>query len=234
MTTLTADDLAALARYDTPTICNALEVVAPASRGRGHTIDPLVCARPELGIMVGYAKTARIRAREPSRLAKEDGKARRFQYFDYIAEGPQPGIMVIQDLDGPRAGTGSYWGEVNSNIHKALGCLGVVTDGSIRDLPDNAAGFQLIAGRVGPSHAFVNLVDWGLEVNVAGMTVRSGDLVHADQHGAVVIPHDVAKDVPAAADLLIRRERVIIDACQAPDFTVQKLKDAIGKADEIH
>ena len=141
---------------------------------------------------------------------------------------------MIQDLDGDSRGYGSFWGEVNSNIHKGLGCLGVITDGSVRDLPDVADGFQMLADRVGPSHAFVHVVSFGAQINVCGMTVMDGDLVHADQHGAVVIPHDVADMVMDAAAAIARREGVIINAAKQPGFNIEKLREAQGKSAEIH
>ena len=232
MTETTADLIAELETIDTPTVCNALELVAPRRRGWGYTVEPLVCARPELGSMVGFARTARIRAQHP---ADDDAAAndRRDDYFRYVDEGPKPTIMVIQDIDGDSRGYGSWWGEVNSTIHLGLGAKGVVTDGSIRDLPDIAEGFQLLAGRVGPSHAFVQMVDYGGPVNVAGMGVVDGDLIHADQHGAVVIPTDVAAEVMAAADLIARREAVIIDAAKQVGFDHRQLLDARRRAGEI-
>ena len=232
MTEITADLIAELETIDTPTVCNALELVAPRRRGWGYTVEPLVCARPELGSMVGFARTARIRAQHP---ADDDAAAndRRDDYFRYVDEGPKPTIMVIQDIDGDSRGYGSWWGEVNSTIHLGLGAKGVVTDGSIRDLPDIAEGFQLLAGRVGPSHAFVQMVDYGGPVNVAGMGVVDGDLIHADQHGAVVIPTDVAAEVMAAADLIARREAVIIDAAKQVGFDHRQLLDARRRAGEI-
>jgi regulator of RNase E activity RraA len=183
--------------------------------------------------MVGYARTATMRAMHPNPRPAAEAKAQRFAYFDYVAGGPGPRVMVIQDLD-PSAGFGAYWGEVQTNIHKALGCLGCITDGSIRDLDATAEGFQLLAGCVGPSHGWVHLVEFGQSVSVAGMTVHSGDLIHADRHGAVVIPHEAAREIPKAVDLLTRKERVIIQAAQSKDFTVEKLKAAIGEAEEIH
>jgi regulator of RNase E activity RraA len=141
-------------------------------------------------------------------------------------------VVVIEDLD-PEPGYGAFWGEVNSNVHKGLGCLGVVTNGSIRDLPQCAEGFQMLGGRVGPSHAYVHVEEFGGTVTVQGMTVRPGDLLHADQHGAVVIPHEVARQVPAAA-LIAKRERVLISAAQQPGFTIEKLAAAMRNADEIH
>ena len=219
-----------LATLDTPTVCNALEVVAPKRRGYGYTTAPLVCTRPELGVMVGYARTATIRAEHPADPRPSPG-----DYYDYIDNGgPKPAISVIQDLDGHARGYGSFWGEVNSNIHKGLGCLGVVTDGSVRDLPDVAEGFQMLADRVGPSHAFVHVVSFGGSVNVSGMNVNDGDLVHADLHGAVVIPHDVAAKVMDAAAAIARREAVIINAAKQPGFNVHKLREAQGSAAEIH
>ena len=226
-------DLQALRAWDTPTICNALEIVTPQRRGFGFTTAPLVCAFPQLKPMVGYARTGTIRATHPNPRPSAEAKAQRFAYFDYVSQGPGPRIMVLQDLD-PSPGFGAYWGEVQTNIHKALGCLGCITDGSIRDLDAVAEGFQLLAGSIGPSHGWVHLVEFGVDVHVAGMPVRSGDLIHADRHGAVVIPPEAAQAIPKAIDLLSRREAVIIKTAQGKDFTVDKLKKAIGEAEEIH
>lgn len=226
--------LDALRALDTPTVCNALEEVAPGRRGYGYTVQPLVCTRPELGSMVGHARTAVIRAMHPSDLSGSEMRSLREGYYSYIDQGPKPAIIVIQDLDGDSRGYGSFWGEVNSNIHFGLGCIGLITDGSVRDLPDIAQGFQMLADRVGPSHAFVHLVGFGNPVNVAGMRVADGDLLHADQHGAVVIPADVAKDVPVAAALIARREAVIIEASQEPGFNFERLRKAWGDQAEVH
>ncbi|MDP6388480.1 MAG: RraA family protein [Alphaproteobacteria bacterium] len=233
MTELTEAELAALQALDTPTVCNALEVVAPERRRYGFTTKPLVCARPALAPMVGYARTARIRAKTASALDAARMRQQRLDYYAYVEGGPRPSIVVIQDLDDP-PGIGAFWGEVQSNIHKGLGCSGTITDGSVRDIPDAAEGFQMIAGMVGPSHAFVHLVDFDVEVSIHGMDVAPGALVHADRHGAVVIPLAVAREVPDAAALIARREAVIIGAAQAPGLTMAKLKQAFGNADDIH
>lgn len=225
--------LAELTKLDTPTVCNALEVVVPERRGYGYTTSPLVCTRPELGSMVGFARTATIRAMHPA-ARRTGGRNMQIEYYSYIDEGPKPAIIVIQDLDGENRGYGSFWGEVNSNIHAGLGCLGLITDGSVRDLPDIAPGFQMLADRVGPSHAFVHPVDFGSDINVAGMRVSSGDLIHADQHGAVAIPIEVAADVPEAAAGIAKRERVIINAAQQEGFNMAKLQEAWKDSAEIH
>jgi regulator of RNase E activity RraA len=226
--------LETLARYDTPTICNALEVVAPARRLSGYTVKPLVCPFPDLPPMVGYARTATIRATSASRLSAAEAGAQRLAYYDYCGTGHGPRISVIQDLDGANVGFGAFWGEVNSAVHKALGCLGVITDGSIRDIPQWAPGFQALAGSIGPSHAYVHLAGFGQPVCVAGMTVSSDDLIHADRHGAVVIPADVAAKLPDAAELCARREEPILAIAHSPDFTLEKLKAALARAAEIH
>jgi regulator of RNase E activity RraA len=225
---------AALMAIDTPTVCNALEVVAPERRGYGYTVSPLICLRPGLPPMVGHARTAAIRAAHPSDLRGAAARELQDAYYAYVDAGPKPAIILIQDLDGPARGYGSWWGEVNSNVHKGLGCLGVITDGSIRDLPDIAEGFQMLADRVGPSHAFVHPVAYGEPITVAGMRVRHGDLVHADQHGAVVIPWEVAERVPEAAAAIARREKVIIEASKEPGFGIDRLRRAWGDAAEIH
>ena len=230
---LTEAELAALRGLDTPTVCNALEVVAPQRRGFGFTTEPLVCARPALPPMVGYARTATIKAMQPSDATPAVLRERRQAYYAHVSEGASPRIVVIQDLD-PQPGYGALWGEVNTNLHKGLGCLGVVTNGSIRDLDLSAEGFQLLAGKVGPSHAYVRVKEIGVTVTVAGMTVRPGDLVHADRHGAVVIPLEAARQVPAAAALIARREAVLIEASRRPGFDFAALVQAMRDADEIH
>lgn len=222
-----------LQSIDTPTVCNALELVAPERRGYGYTTQPLVCTRPGLPPMVGIARTASIRAAHPSHLKGADARAMNDGYYAYIDEGPKPSIVMIQDLDDAQRGYGSFWGEVNSNVHKGLGALGVITDGSVRDLPDIADGFQMMADRVGPSHAFVHIVGFGTPITIAGMRVVSGELIHADQHGAVVIPWEVADKVLGAAQEIAAGEAVIINAAQRPDFSIHKLREAWGEAAEL-
>jgi regulator of RNase E activity RraA len=212
-----------LRAIDTPTICNALEIVAPERRLTGFTIRPLVCPFPDLAPVVGYAKTATIRATHAHELNAKDARAQRIGYYEYIASKPAPSISVIQDLDGAEVGFGAFWGEVQSTVHKALGCVGVVTDGCIRDIPQWAPGL-----------GHVHLADFGKEVRVAGMLVRSGDLVHADRHGAVIIPEAAAAKIPAACDLLARKEAAILDEARKPGFTIEKLRTALSRQDEIH
>lgn len=226
-------DLDLLRQWDTPTICNALELVAPARRARGFSFRPFVAADPGLPPICGLARTGRIRAAQPSGRLAEDDRAARIGWYEYVAIADLPTIAVIEDLD-PHPGYGAFWGEVNTAVHKALGCQGCVTSGSFRDLDMLAPGFQILGGAIGPSHAYVHIVDFGREVEVHGMPCIHDDVVHADRHGAVVIPAEAVRALPAAIDLCARRERVILDLARRDDFDTQMLREALARADEIH
>lgn len=231
---ITPELLAALTELDTPTVCNALEEIDQRSRDGGFTAEPLICPFPQLKSIVGFAKTGLIRSVNPGMLQGDAGAKKRVDYYEYVSQGDMPKISILQDLDGARAGTGAFWGEVNSNIHKALGCLGVVTDGCIRDIPDWAEGFQAIAGSIKPSHAHVHMVEFGVQANIGGMIVNDCDLVHADQHGAVVVPMKFAHEVVAAAGRVADKEKVILDLCMGDGFTWAKLKAAMVGPKDIH
>jgi len=214
MAAVTEDQFAFLRAIDTPTVCNLIEIVAPERRGAGYTIKHLHCAFPDLPPMVGFAKTVTTRAKDKVPLGEAGYMQKRLDYLDYVAAAPRPSIVIIEDLDDP-AGYGAFWGEVQTNVHQALGCVGTITSGSVRDIPMVAQGFQMLAGSIAPSHAYVHVVDYGIGVSVHGMTVMSGDLVHADQHGAVVVPVDKIDAMRAAADGLAAKEAKIIAAAKS-------------------
>ena len=215
MTAPTKSQLEFLQSIDTPTVCNLVEIVAPERRGHGYTVKHLHCPFPDLPPIVGFAKTVTFKAKDKVPLGEAGYMQKRLDYLDYIASSPQPAIMVMEDLDGEYVGYGAFWGEVQSNVHKALGALGVVTSGSIRDIPMIAPGFQMLAGSIVPSHAYVHVVDYGIDVNVVGMAVKSGDLIHADRHGAIVVPMDKIDAMKAANEGLSAREAKIIAAAKA-------------------
>jgi len=222
----TPEELKFLQSIDTPTVCNLIEIVAPERRSAFYTVKHFHCPFPDLPPMVGFARTVQIRAKDAIPLDAAYAQ-RRLDYLDYVAAEPRPSIMLIEDLDGEHAGYGAFWGEVQSNVHKALGCLGTVTNGSIRDIPQIPPGFQMLAGSIGPSHAYVHVVDLGCEVNIHGMVARSGDVVHADRHGAVVVPADRIGAMESALDGLINREARIIEAARAPGATADTIKAAM-------
>jgi regulator of RNase E activity RraA len=225
----TAADLETLKRWDTPTICNGLEIVAPERRAIGFTVEPMIAADRKLPPIVGLARTALIRSKERPR----GPIPAREEWYGYVAADDLPTIALIQDIDD-RPGFGAFWGEVQSTVHLALGCLGCVTNGSFRDLDMLAPGFQIIGGSVVPSHAYVHLVEMRCEVNVLGMAATHDDVIHADFHGAVVIPAEAVRALPEAIALVARREKAILDMARAPGFSAAKMQEALKRAGEIH
>jgi regulator of RNase E activity RraA len=212
-----------LRSIDTPTICNLIEIVAPERRGAGYTVANLHCPFPDLPPMVGFAKTVTIRSR--NKVSGASYMQKRMDYLDYVAAQPRPSVVMIEDKDEP-AGYGAFWGEVQTNVHKALGCLGTVTNGSIRDIAQVAEGFQMLAGSISPSHAYVHVVEFGVPVTIHGMEVDSGNLIHADRHGAVVVPTDQIDAMKTALDGLAKQEARIISAARAAGATVESIKAA--------
>lgn len=213
-----------LKSVDTPTVCNAIEV-AQGKRGfNGFTRGTMLASDPA-GVMVGYARTARIRAVAPPTEAPDVIKARRMAYYKYMSEGARPAVCVVQDLDVPAA-IGAYWGEVNTNIHKAFGLSGTLTDGVMRDLADVAEDYPVVAGSVGPSHGYVHVVDYDQPVRIHGVDIRPGDLVHADRHGAVVVPPGVIGKLHEAIKTLMRSEKIVFDAVKGKQITFAEFETA--------
>ncbi len=195
---LSHSDLLQLKRWNTPTIYNGWEQVTKRNPGadafnREETRDFM----PQMGPMVGYAITIIVEPGNPAhRAASPQAGA---EYRRYVASVPGPKIVVVQDLDQPRT-LGAFWGEVNANTHRALGCIGTIIDGAIRDVDEMAnAGFKALARRLCVGHAFTHPVRWGCEVEVFGTRVSPGDLIHADKHGFLVVaPEEQAGLLDAA------------------------------------
>lgn len=231
--TLPPELVAILRSVDTPTICNAIELVAGGRRSHGFTRGAVICADPLLPPMVGFARTAVIRSAEPSAEPPAALRERRLAYYRYMAEGGGPGIAVIEDRGEPK-GLGAFWGEVNVALHKGLGLQGVITDGSIRDLGAIDGGFHLLAGSVSPSHAFVRVEAFDTPVTLFGLAIAPGDLIHADRHGAVLIEPGVERELPRAIDLVTRKEAPLLAAARAPGFGIDQLLTAWGQAEDVH
>ncbi|SEO18358.1 Regulator of RNase E activity RraA [Paracoccus alcaliphilus] len=217
--------LTLLHRVDTPTVCNAIEVVQGKRGFDAFTRGTVLSSAPDSGAIVGYARTAKLSAIAPSSEPVEVVRERRMAYYRYMAEAPNPSIAVIEDLDYP-ACIGAYWGEINTTVHKGFGIAGALTNGVMRDLGDLPDRFPVIAGSVGPSHGFVHLRDIDCPVTVFGMSVHPGDLIHADRHGAVVIPADVVPQLEAGIAKLMKTERIVLDAARRPDFDFDKFSEA--------
>ena len=218
--------LLALQRLDTPTASNAIEGFNVRPRNQGFMRPEIRSIFPDLGAMVGYAVPAKIRAQQPQ--PQGGSYVDRSDWWDFIVSIPQPRVVVLEDLDDPPA-VGSFWGEVNGSIHQALGCVGVVTNGGVRDLKEvHQMGFQFFAPHVVVSHAYVHMVEFGKPVSVGGLTIRPGELVHADQHGVHTIPVEIAKDIPEQAAKIFEREHRIIDFCHSPEFSLEGLKKLVS------
>ena len=214
-----------LRSVDTPTVCNAIEA-AQGKRGfNNFTKATMVASAPEEKSVVGYALTAKIAATSAPEEPAESLKERRMAYYKYMAEGQRPCVAVIEDCDFPNC-VGAFWGEINTTVHKGFGVSGVVTNGVVRDLGDLPTGFPVIAGSIGPSHAFVHVREFGKPVSVFGLAVEEGDLVHADRHGASVIPSLVIPSLQHAIEKLIATERLVLDAASKPDFDFEAFAKA--------
>ncbi|MCC4796851.1 acyl transferase [Enterovibrio norvegicus] len=221
-----------LISVDTPTVCNAIEV-AQGKRGfNDFTRGTLQASAPENPAIVGYAKTAMIAALEPSRLPADDVKKLRMDYYRYMSEAPFPSLAVIEDLDFPDA-IGAFWGEINTNVHKGLGLSGVLTNGVMRDLGDLPEEFLVLAGSVGPSHGFVHIESIGEPVEVFGLRVSHGDLIHADRHGAVVIPTDIIPLLADAIETLLRNEQIILKAAREEGFNFDRFEEAWAEFERV-
>lgn len=226
------ETLALLRKTDTPTICNALEHVMGGRTAEGFTKSPVVAADPGLPPIVGFARTARIRASSPAQQPATEVRGLRMAYYEYAVSGDGPNVVVIEDTDWPHC-IGGFWGEMQVAQHKGLGVAGTLTNGVLRDLGMLDPGYQVIAGSIGPSHAFVHVTEIDVPVTVFGLRVLPDDLIHADRHGAVIIPAEFIERMPAAIDVTMRKEVPILSAARAPGFSIEKLRAAWAEADAI-
>ena len=219
-----SDELLALLRQvDTPTVCNAIEV-AQGKRGFNcFTRGTMQHSRPGDPAIVGFARTAKISGLAAPKEPSDVIRARRMNYFRSMAGGNGPTVAVVEDVDFPNCIAG-WWGEVHVAVHKGLGMSGAVTNGVVRDLDVMDEGFPVLAGSVGPSHGFVHVLKIGDPVEVMNMSVCQGDLIHADRHGALVIPTDVVSLLKNAIEKVINSEAIVLVPAREPGFNIEKLE----------
>jgi 4-hydroxy-4-methyl-2-oxoglutarate aldolase len=226
-TPLSVEELEVLRAIPTPAISNAIELFSVRPRNAGFMGPEVRQMFPTLPPIIGYAVTAcTVSAHGPG----PEGAVSRSDYWRYIeASGPGPLIAFLADLDTPPV-IGAFFGEVNSNIHRALGCVGAITNSGIRDMDEvQALGFPIWAGSVIVSHAYVHLVGFDTPVQVGGLLVKPGDLLLADRHGVIQIPLEIARDIPEAVRRVEVRERTIIQYCQSPGFSADGLADLVAR-----
>ena len=215
--------LESLARYDAPTLANAIETFDLQPRDVGFADSRIRCMFPELGRMVGFAATATIVARGAP--AADWAGAGNDALYAHVRTIRAPRIVVVEDLDDPPA-HGSLWGEVHATIFGALGCAGCVTDGAVRDLDEaRGMGFHFFAAGPSVSHAYVRVETVGEPVEIGGLLVAPGDLLHADQHGVLKIPLEIATELPAAADRVIEKEQALLRWVRSDDFDPDRLAE---------
>lgn len=217
--------LGLLRDFDTCTIANAIETFEVRLCNSGFADSRVRCMFKDFPPMVGYAATARLRAGQ----APVTGGAfhDRADWWNSILQVPPPRIVVLEDLDKP-PGVGAFLGDMHAAILRALGCVGYVTDGAVRELPRvKALSLHLFAGNVAVSHAYAHIFDFGSTVKIGGLEVHQGDLLHGDRHGLLTVPKEIASRVPAVAAGLQASEQKVIDLCCSPEFSVDKLRQAL-------
>jgi 4-hydroxy-4-methyl-2-oxoglutarate aldolase len=228
VTPLSATAVEALRRLDACTLANAIETFHQRLRNEGfvdHTVRSLF---PDLQPMVGYAATVRIRGSSPP--LANGPYPDRTDWWEYIDSLPRPRVVVLQDV-ATRPGLASLVGEVHMNILRTLGCVGVVTNGSVRDIPAaRAAGFHYFSGSVSVSHGYVHIVDFGEPVEIGGLEIESGTLLHGDVHGVQSVPLAIATEIPEVAARLTAQERALIALCHSGDFSLERLRAAVAQS----
>ena len=223
------DDLLTLLReVDTPTVCNAIEVVHGQRGFDRYTKGTMQHSKPGDPPIVGFARTAKIAGLAPPTEDPAVIRKRRMDYFRSMAAGPNPSAAVIEDTDYPGCIAG-WWGEVHVAVHKGLGLKGAVTNGVMRDLDVIDEGFPVLAGSIGVSHGFVHVVEVGTTVNILGLTVAQGELIHADRHGALVIPSDVIPRLKAAIETVVANEAIVLEPARQKGFNIDILEAAWAK-----
>ncbi|KAB2671363.1 MAG: RraA family protein [Verrucomicrobia bacterium] len=226
---ISAELLSRLRDLDTCAVCNAIETLRSRLRNEGF-MDPSVrCLTPGLRPLFGHAATIRVRcsATPPDAHPYLD----RTDWWEFVQTIPAPRVVVVEDVD-PAPGLGAFVGEVHAAILGALGCVGAVTNGAVRDVPAiTEAGFHLFAGGVSVSHAYVHVVEFGTVATIGGLRIAPADLLHGDGHGIVAVPAGAVAAVPAAAERLRQRELRILALCHSADFTIERLRRLLREPD---
>ena len=225
ITPIDSDLLETLRKIPSCSIANAIETFNYQPRNIGFMGPEIKSIFPNMGHMIGYAVTAKIVAD-----AAPSGhmNVARTEWVDEIMKIPAPRVLVLEDLDWPNP-IGSFWGEVQANLHRALGAVGTVTNGGVRDLDEmQEVGFFAFASCVLVSHAYVHITDVGVPVKIGGLEVEPGDIIQGDQHGVIKVPRDLAADIPAAVKRVEDGEQELIGYANSEGFSVEGLKEMLA------
>ena len=214
-----------LRSLDSCSVANAIETFNVRLRNTGFADSTVRCLFEDFSPLVGYAVTLRVRTAEPP--MEGDNYYYRLDWLDSLATVPPPRVLVVEDLDS-HPGLGSFVGDVHASILQRLGCLGLVTNGAVRNVEAaRAMGFQMFARNLSVSHSFAHVLDFGGPVVVGNMQVHPGELLHGDRHGIQTVPLEIARKIPVAAQRMNHEEREIIEFCRSSNFTLEKLRSEV-------
>jgi len=223
---LRADRFEALRRLDACTLANAIETFRLRLRNEGFTHGATRCLFPQLRPMLGYAATVKIHGTSPPTGGSDH--LDRTDWWEYVRSIPGPRVVAVQDVSST-IGLGALLGEVHVTILQPLGCVGAITNGSVRHLQAvSGLGFHLFSGSLSVSHSYVHIVEFGAPVEIDGLSIRSGDLLHGDIHGIQSVPLEIIDELPAVASRITAREQEIVALCRAPGFTIEKLRATVS------
>src|SRR5208337_1417725 len=224
-TPLSSDQINQLRSFDTCVISDAIETFGIRLRNEGFATAGFRCLFKNFPPMVGYAATCKVRSADPPMVGSR--YVERTDWWKHITSVQSPRVVVMQDID-ERPGTGAFLGKVHVNILLSLGCVGAVTNGAARELPGiEASGFQVFAGRRAISRAYIHVVEYGGPVEVGGLTIQPGDLLHGGRHGIIKVPQDLATELPAVASRIMEKKQLVIDLSKKPGATVQELSQRL-------
>ncbi len=227
---LTEEQRNQILQFDTCKIANALEFLKIRLKNEGFTRPGLHCVTGGFPVVLGYAVTCRVKAADPP--LKGSLHFDRLEWWDDISTKPTPSIAVIQDVDH-KPGQGAVLSDVHAEVLRALNCLGLVTNGAVRDLPGLVTmGFPTFSQFITASHSYVHLVDFNVPVEILGLQIKPGDLVFVDVHGAIVLPPAAIDDVVRVATEQVAQERTVIDLCRSQQFSIPKLRAALAQTRE--
>ena len=219
-----------LKKIDTPTICNALELLDSNCQKDGYTKKHFICLNKNLKPIIGFARTAKIESNLKKGIKNTSEETA--NYYKYMNTENIPKICLIEDIN--KKPTGSFWGEVQTNIHKKIGFEGVITNGAMRDIDQIAKNFQILSGLILPSHAFIKLKNLGRRIRINNQYFEHNDIIHADQHGAVKIPYKHLFNLPKAIKQIYKNEKPILNLCKSNKFSIQQLNKILNLKDKYH
>jgi 4-hydroxy-4-methyl-2-oxoglutarate aldolase len=230
---LTPAELDELRQFSTCVTASAIETFGLHPFNTGFADASIRCQFPEFPQALGYAATARVRSANPPWTKQGYFYYDRADWWKQILTIPAPRIVVLEDLDDP-PGLGAFVGAVHAHILQGLGCVAVVTNGSVRDLTEiRASGFQLFAAKVAVSHAYSHVLDFGAAVRVGGLKIQPGDLIQGDLHGVQTVPLVIGRELPAAARKILERRKRLMDLCHSGDFSVERLQQLMKEEEEF-